>query len=88
MEQLAYHVHAHLQVFVDGQPRVLPAGIGIPQPVSQQTPEGPFVGSGRCFYWMHTHTTDGIIHIESPTARMLAAVARAGHIFGQSWAQR
>jgi hypothetical protein len=70
VEQLAYHVHAHLQVFVDGQPRVLPAGIGIPQPVSQQTPEGPFVGSGRCFYWMHTHTTDGIIHIESPTARI------------------
>jgi hypothetical protein len=68
VEQLAYHVHAHLQVFVDGQPRTLPAGIGIPQPVSQQTPQGLFVGSGRCFYWMHTHTTDGIIHIESPTA--------------------
>jgi hypothetical protein len=68
VEQLVYHVHAHLQVFVDGQPKALPAGIGIPEPVSQQTPEGPFVGSGKCFYWMHTHTTDGIIHIESPTA--------------------
>lgn len=70
VEQLAYHVHAHIQVYVDGQPEVLPAGIGIPQPVSQQTPQGAFVGSGRCFYWMHTHTTDGIIHIESPTAKI------------------
>jgi hypothetical protein len=72
IEQLAYHVHAHLQVYVDGQPRVLPAGIGIPGAVAQQTPQGSFVGNGRCFYWMHTHTTDGVIHIESPTARIYA----------------
>jgi hypothetical protein len=70
VEQLAYHVHAHIQVYVDGQPRVLPEGIGIPQAVAQQTPQGSFVGSGRCFYWLHTHTTDGVIHIESPTARI------------------
>lgn len=70
IEQLAYHVHAHLQVYVDGQPRTLPEGIGIPKPVAQQTPTGSFVGSGLCFYWLHTHVTDGIIHIESPTARV------------------
>jgi hypothetical protein len=70
LEQLAYHVHAHLQVYVGGQPRVLPEGIGIPGGVAQQTPQGSFVGNGRCFYWMHTHTTDGVIHIESPTARI------------------
>jgi hypothetical protein len=23
-----------------------------------------------CFYWLHTHTTDGVIHIESPTQRI------------------
>src|SRR3954454_19763068 len=28
-EQLAYHVHAHLDVFVDGKPVTVPAGIGI-----------------------------------------------------------
>ena len=24
---------------------------------------------GQCFYWLHTHTPDGIIHVESPTFR-------------------
>ena len=26
-----------------------------------------FVERGQCFYWLHTHAADGIIHIESPT---------------------
>jgi len=30
IEQLAYHIHAHLAVYVNGTPRTLPAGIGIP----------------------------------------------------------
>ncbi len=25
--------------------------------------------SGSCFYWLHTHTEDGVIHIESPVQR-------------------
>ena len=29
----------------------------------------PFVGSGACFSWLHTHAPDGIIHIESPVKR-------------------
>lgn len=55
-EQLAYHHHAHLSVFVNGQEQQVPAQIGI-----VSTPYS-------CFYWLHTHTTDGIVHIESPTA--------------------
>ena len=70
VEQVVYHIHAHFQVFVDGQPRQLPGGIGIIQPTSQQTPEGPFFFATRCYYWLHTHTADGIIHIESPTPRI------------------
>jgi len=27
------------------------------------------VGGGSCFYWLHTHAADGIIHIESPIER-------------------
>jgi hypothetical protein len=42
-------------------------GIGIPNPQTQDTTSGPFVASGSCFYWLHTHQTDGIIHIESPS---------------------
>ena len=64
-----YHIHVHLTVFVDGLPRQIPFGIGIPHPQAQSTPEGAFVVSGSCFYWLHTHAADGIIHVESPTQR-------------------
>jgi hypothetical protein len=69
-EQVVYHIHAHLQVFVDGQSRQIPGGVGIVEPVAQQTRYGPFFGATRCYYWLHTHTADGIIHIESPTQRV------------------
>lgn len=64
-EQVVYHIHAHLAIFVDGAPRSVPYGIGILNPVLSQTT--PFVTGGTCFYWLHTHAADGIIHIESPT---------------------
>ncbi|HEY1514847.1 MAG TPA: hypothetical protein VGF91_00410 [Solirubrobacteraceae bacterium] len=70
LEQLAYHIHAHLQVYDHGQARTIPAGIGLIEPVAQQTAYGPFYGATHCYYWLHTHATDGIIHIESPTARV------------------
>ena len=68
-EQTVFHIHTHLTIFVNGQQRQVPAGIGIPGAVAQQTPGGPFVDSGSCFYWLHTHAADGIIHIESPVQR-------------------
>ena len=68
-EQTIFHIHTHLTLFVNGQPRQVPAGIGIPDAVAQPTQAGPFVGSGACFYWLHTHAADGIIHIESPVKR-------------------
>jgi hypothetical protein len=55
-EQLAVHTHAHLAVFVDAEERGIPADIGIV----------PDVG---CLYWLHTHTPDGVIHVESPEER-------------------
>jgi hypothetical protein len=70
VEQLAYHIHAHLQVFVDGQPKALPGAIGLIGPLAQQTAAGPFYGATQCYYWLHTHTHDGVIHIESPTQRI------------------
>jgi hypothetical protein len=68
-EQTVFHIHTHLTIFVNGQQRQVPGGIGIPNAVAQQTPVGPFVDSGTCFYWLHTHAADGIIHIESPVQR-------------------
>ena len=38
---------------------------GAPRQV-QNTANGPFVAAGACFYWLHTHTPDGVIRIESP----------------------
>ncbi|HKF16650.1 MAG TPA: hypothetical protein VKF14_05585 [Candidatus Dormibacteraeota bacterium] len=68
-EQVLFHIHAHLAIFVNGQEEQVPPGIGIPDPQVQQTQGGPFVASGSCFYWLHTHATDGIIHIEAPAQR-------------------
>ena len=68
-EQTLFHIHAHLTIFVNGVARQVPAGIGIPGAVAQQTQAGPFVTSGTCFYWLHTHAADGIVHIESPVQR-------------------
>lgn len=50
-EQLAFHIHMHLSTYINGQNVALPAQIGI---------------TNTCFYWLHTHDTTGIIHIESP----------------------
>ena len=55
-EQLAYHIHAHLTMYIDGQNVPLPAQIGI---ASDQS----------CLYWLHTHDTSGVIHMEAPINR-------------------
>ena len=51
-EGVVFHIHAHLDVIVDGKSVTVPAGIGIKP--------------NECLYWLHTHNTSGIIHIESP----------------------
>jgi len=66
-EQVVSHVHTHLTIFVNGQARVIPYGIGIPGFQAQSTKHGDFVDTGSCFYWLHTHADDGIIHVESPS---------------------
>jgi hypothetical protein len=50
------HIHAHLDVSVDGQPVEVPAGIGIDR-------------SGHGISPLHTHNATGVIHIESPVKR-------------------
>lgn len=47
------HIHAHLDVFVDGHPVPVPADIGIDQRARTISP-------------LHTHDDTGVIHIESP----------------------
>lgn len=51
-EYSTFHIHAHLDVFVNGQHAIVPQNIGIMD--------------NKCLYWLHTHDTSGIMHIESP----------------------
>ena len=53
------HIHQHLAIFDHGKVMTVPQYIGIPQ-------------ASRCIYWLHTHTPDGIIHIEAPKDRSFA----------------
>jgi hypothetical protein len=68
MEQLAFHIHAHLGIYVDGEPKAVPYGIGIipPYQMSADAEGNPFVGGGKGIYWLHTHDASGIIHMEAP----------------------
>jgi hypothetical protein len=68
-EQVLFHIHAHLAIFASGQERTVPLGIGIPNAQTVDSAGGPFVASGSCFYWLHSHATDGVIHVESPVQR-------------------
>jgi hypothetical protein len=70
-EFLSYHVHAHLDVFINGEPVVVPAGIGIDiTDPGVQTGPGPSYGGIEecehpCISPLHTHDTTGILHTEA-----------------------
>ncbi|WP_052441668.1 hypothetical protein [Streptacidiphilus anmyonensis] len=68
-EQVAYHIHSHLAVYVNGQQRSVPYGVGVVQPVPSTVNGGTFVSASQCYYWLHTHAQDGIIHVESPSQK-------------------
>jgi hypothetical protein len=75
IESLQFHVHAHLDVFEDGRPIVIPAGIGIDitdpgvkrfeDPVGYGGIQQPC--ADPCISPLHTHDSNGVIHTESPT---------------------
>ncbi len=48
------HTHQHLAIYAAGQPVPVPQGVGVND------------GQG-CLFALHTHSPDGIIHVESPT---------------------
>lgn len=52
-EALTYHIHQHLDIYIDGRNVIVPQGIGIDQ-------ERGFITV------LHTHRYDGVIHVESP----------------------
>ena len=50
------HIHQHLVILDHGKSVAVPADVGRPN-------------SNQCLYWLHTHTPDGIVHIEAPLNR-------------------
>lgn len=80
-EQLAYHVHAHLDIFVNGHHDVVPAAIGIDitDPAVHEFAEadGSIAYGGidppcadACISPLHTHADDGVLHTESPVNKL------------------
>ena len=73
--KLVFHEHVHLTVFVGGEQRAVPAGIGIwpkigpenyrPSPIGPQFGETP----ANCITWLSTRYADGLIHVESSEER-------------------
>ena len=62
---------AHLAIFVNGEARRVPAGIGVGPPrTTASTDAGPLV-SGKCYYWLNTITYDGLIHVQPPSQKSL-----------------
>jgi hypothetical protein len=55
MEHFTMHIHAHLDIFINGKAYPIPSNIGIIP--------------NQCIYWLHTHDDTGVIHIESPENR-------------------
>jgi len=55
-EQVIFHVHSHLDIFDRGTQIQVPTYAGIVAGAN---------GAG-CLYWVHTHDSSGIIHIEAP----------------------
>ena len=71
-EFLQYHVHAHLDVFFNGEPVTVPAGIGIDTTNPAVISDEQGVGLTRdcdkpCISPLHTHATDGVLHTETKT---------------------
>jgi hypothetical protein len=76
-ELLLTHRHSHLDVFVDGEPVAVPAGIGIEitDPGVKAFP-GPAYGGieecdAPCISPLHTHDDTGILHTEAEADDLL-----------------
>jgi hypothetical protein len=74
-EHLTYHVHSHLDIFVNGKSVTIPAGIGIDTNDKavkhSQLPDGSLAYGGIvkcpkvCISPLHTHADLGLLHTET-----------------------
>ncbi|MDP9177655.1 MAG: hypothetical protein M3O61_08250 [Gemmatimonadota bacterium] len=59
----AYHVHAHVSLFVNGEQIAIPAGIGVVNPIVTNNYVNFDVT--KCFYEVHTHDATGVVHLHA-----------------------
>ena len=50
----SFHIHPHLEIVINGEKTIVPADIGV---------------TSTCMTALHTHTPDGVIHVEAPEKR-------------------
>ena len=70
-EQLFFHVHAHLDVSVDGAPVAVPAGIGISDDLVRAAQAGRSKCNVPCISPLHTHDDSGTLHVENDKERQI-----------------
>lgn len=75
MEGAVEHIHARVELYQRGK------AVQVPEQIGMSSTAG-------CLYWVHTHTSDGYIHIESPVKRTFT-LGNFFDIWGQplSWTQ-
>ena len=59
----AYHVHAHVSLYVNGEQIAIPAGLGVVNPILTNGYVNFDVT--KCFYEIHTHDATGVIHLHA-----------------------
>jgi hypothetical protein len=70
-EQLVFHIHAYLEIYVNGEPVTVPPGVGIVSPPGSGISALGSSGALQCFYPLHVHDTEpNIIHVESPIQKV------------------
>ena len=58
-----HHPHSHLSLLINGERLAVPDAVGI---VKYGAESHGITNSGKCFYYLHTHDADGVIHVEGP----------------------
>ena len=70
-EGVAQHIHAYLDIYINGQAQTVPGGVGIP-------------AAANCIYPLHVHDGEpNIIHVESPNATQVYTLGQFFDIWGQ-----
>lgn len=75
---LAYHIHVHLSLYVNGEQLAIPKAVGVMNPFIEDN----IVVAATCYYWVHTHDETGIVHVE-PSSDVQVTLGDLFDIWGE-----